>query len=168
MIYRELGSSGISVSAVGLGTWSLSGWAWPGTEEVKAIDGIQAAIDHGVNLLDTAPTYGSGRSEEIVGRAIRGRREKVILATKCGLVYEPRETSTIFCEYKADGTTNRPSETVYLCLQPGITSVLCGARDPEHAIENAAAGEISLCAEEMETVNDLLGAYGGSPDAKTP
>jgi methylglyoxal reductase len=118
MIRRKLGMSGIDVSAVGLGTWSLGGWAWPGTDETKAIDGIHAALDHGVNLIDTAPSYGSGRSEEIVGRAIRGRREKVVLATKCGLIYEPREGSTLFCEYKADGATSRPSETLYLCLRP--------------------------------------------------
>ena len=77
----------------------------------------------GINLLDTAPSYGSGRSEELVGRAIRGRpREKIVLATKCGLVYDcqghDRQKSELFCQYEADGVTTRPSEKIYSCLRP--------------------------------------------------
>jgi methylglyoxal reductase len=87
MLSREIGSSGISASAVGLGTWAIGGWMWGGTDEAAAIDGIRASIDAGVTLIDTAPAYGMGRSEEIVGSAIDGRRDKVVLATKCGLVW---------------------------------------------------------------------------------
>lgn len=84
---REIGSSGIRASAVGLGTWAIGGWMWGGTDEAAAIDAIRASIDSGVSLIDTAPAYGMGRSEEIVGRAIAGRRDEVVLATKCGLVW---------------------------------------------------------------------------------
>ena len=84
---REMGTSGISASAIGLGTWAIGGWMWGGTDETASIGAIQASIDRGVSLIDTAPAYGMGRSEEIVGAAIAGRREKVILATKCGLAW---------------------------------------------------------------------------------
>ena len=84
---RPLGASGIQASVVGLGTWAIGGWMWGGTDKEAAIRAIQAGIDEGIDLVDTAPIYGFGVSEEIVGEAIRGRRDKVVLATKCGLVW---------------------------------------------------------------------------------
>ncbi|WP_406871737.1 aldo/keto reductase [Aminobacter sp. P9b] len=84
-LVRNIGRSGISASGVGLGTWAIGGWMWGGTDEDASIAAIQASIDAGVSLIDTAPAYGLGRSEEIVGKAIRGRRDKVVVATKCGL-----------------------------------------------------------------------------------
>lgn len=88
MLIRPLGESGIEASAVALGTWVSGGWMWGGSEEQESIDAIRAAIDAGITLIDTAPVYGFGRSEELVGRAIEGRRESVIVATKCGLVWD--------------------------------------------------------------------------------
>ncbi len=82
---REIGSSGIFASAVGLGTWAIGGWMWGGTDEAASLKAIEASIDAGISLIDTAPAYGLGRSEELVGQAIAGKRDKVILATKCGL-----------------------------------------------------------------------------------
>jgi len=87
MKYRVLGRSGIEAPVVGLGTWAISGWMWGGTDEAKSIRAIQASIDAGVNLIDTAPAYGLGLAETIVGKAIRGRRDKVLVATKFGLVW---------------------------------------------------------------------------------
>ncbi|MEO5325041.1 aldo/keto reductase [Mesorhizobium sp. CC13] len=84
-LVRNIGRSGISASGVGLGTWAIGGWMWGGTDEDASIGAIQASIDAGVSLIDTAPAYGLGRSEEIVGKAIHGRRDKVVIATKCGL-----------------------------------------------------------------------------------
>ncbi len=72
-------------SAVGLGTWAMGGWMWGGTDEEDSVAAIQASIDDGVTLIDTAPAYGVGLAEEIVGKAIEGRRDKVVIATKCGL-----------------------------------------------------------------------------------
>ena len=85
--HREIGKTGIRASAIGLGTWAIGGWMWGGTDEAESIAAIRAAIDAGVSLIDTAPAYGMGRSEEIVGKAIAGRRDAVVLATKCGLVW---------------------------------------------------------------------------------
>jgi methylglyoxal reductase len=86
-IMREIGSSGVSASAVGLGTWAIGGWMWGGTDEAESISAIHASLDAGVTLIDTAPAYGMGRAEEIVGKALEGRREQAIIATKCGLVW---------------------------------------------------------------------------------
>jgi len=86
MHVRDLGSSGIEASAVGFGAWALGGWMWGGTDGSASIRAIHAAIDHGITLIDTAPMYGFGVSETIVGKAIHDRRDQVVLATKCGLV----------------------------------------------------------------------------------
>ncbi len=89
MKMRPLGSSGIETSVVGLGTWAIGGWMWGGSNENESIATIHAALDAGVNLIDTAPVYGLGRSEIVVGKALKGRRDRVVLATKCGLVCNP-------------------------------------------------------------------------------
>lgn len=87
MEYTELGNSGIQVSRIGLGTWAIGGWMWGGTNERDSIETIRNAVEKGVTLVDTAPVYGMGTSEEIVGRALKrhGLRNDVVLATKCGL-----------------------------------------------------------------------------------
>src|SRR5882757_8542875 len=80
----------LRVSSVAIGTWAIGGWMWGGTNEAESIATIQAAFEHGINLIDTAPVYGFGRSEEIVGRAIAesGLRSQVLIATKAGLQWE--------------------------------------------------------------------------------
>src|SRR6202040_595906 len=80
----------LRVSPVAIGTWAIGGWMWGGTDEAESIATIRAALDHGINLIDTAPAYGFGRSEEIVGRAIaEGKlRSRVVIATKVGLEWK--------------------------------------------------------------------------------
>jgi aryl-alcohol dehydrogenase-like predicted oxidoreductase len=70
---------------VALGTWAIGGWMWGGSDDEDSIRTIQSALDRGINIIDTAPVYGFGHSEEIVGKAIAGRRQNVILATKVGI-----------------------------------------------------------------------------------
>jgi len=96
MLKREIGKSGIKASAVGLGTWAIGGWMWGGTDEAAATDAIKASLDSGISLIDTAPAYGMGRSEEIVGSAIAGRRDDVVLVTKCGLVWHTQKGGYFF------------------------------------------------------------------------
>jgi len=96
MLMRQIGSSGIAASGIGLGTWAIGGWMWGGTDETESVAAIAASIDAGVSLIDTAPAYGMGRSEEIVGKAIAGRRDQVVLATKCGLVWHTRKGNHFF------------------------------------------------------------------------
>jgi aryl-alcohol dehydrogenase-like predicted oxidoreductase len=80
----------LKVSPVAIGTWAIGGWMWGGTDEAESIATIQAAFEHGINIVDTAPVYGFGRSEEIVGRAIAeaGLRSDVLIATKAGLQWD--------------------------------------------------------------------------------
>jgi aryl-alcohol dehydrogenase-like predicted oxidoreductase len=87
MEYSAIAGTSLKVSRVTIGTWAIGGWMWGGTDETESISTIRAALDHGINTIDTAPVYGFGRSEEIVGKAIaEGRlRDKVIIATKVGL-----------------------------------------------------------------------------------
>jgi len=96
MLKRQIGRSGIETSAIGLGSWAIGGWMWGGTDEAQSISAIRASIDAGVSLIDTAPAYGQGLAEEIVGKAIEGRRDKVVLATKCGLVWHVRKGNHFF------------------------------------------------------------------------
>jgi aryl-alcohol dehydrogenase-like predicted oxidoreductase len=83
----------LKVSRIGLGTWAIGGWMWGGTDEAAAIGVIHEAVDRGVTLIDTAPAYGFGRSEEIVGKALAegGRRQRVVIATKVGLDWKAAE-----------------------------------------------------------------------------
>jgi methylglyoxal reductase len=97
MQYRTLGKTDISASAVALGTWAIGGGPWWGdSDDNESIKAIQAAIDGGVTLIDTAPAYGWGHSEEIVGKAVKGRRDKVILSTKCGLWWKDDRGTSFF------------------------------------------------------------------------
>ena len=84
-----IGKSGLTTSRIGLGTWAMGGWMWGGTDEAQSIATIRSAIDRGVTLIDTAPVYGFGRSEEIVGKALEGSlRQTVTIATKVGLAWK--------------------------------------------------------------------------------
>ena len=91
MRYRPLGQPGIEASVVALGAWAIGGWYWGGTDETQSIDAIRAALDAGINFIDTAPVYGLGRSEAIVGKAIAGCRDQVVLASKCGMVWHTQK-----------------------------------------------------------------------------
>jgi aryl-alcohol dehydrogenase-like predicted oxidoreductase len=80
----------LKVSPVAIGTWAIGGWMWGGTDEAESIATIRSAFERGINIVDTAPVYGFGRSEEIVGKAIAdgGLRADVLIATKAGLQWE--------------------------------------------------------------------------------
>src|SRR5260370_35274220 len=87
-----IAGTSLEVSRVALGTWAIGGWMWGGTDEAESIATIRTAVDRGINLIDTAPAYGFGRSEEIVGKAIsEGHlRSRVLIATKAGLEWTTR------------------------------------------------------------------------------
>ena len=89
MRYRELGKSGIDVSVVGFGTWAIGGTDWGRVDDGDSVKAIRRAIDLGVTLFDTAPIYGNGRAESVLGRALGAARKDVVVATKCGPVEGP-------------------------------------------------------------------------------
>jgi aryl-alcohol dehydrogenase-like predicted oxidoreductase len=101
MLTRKLGRSDIEISAMGLGCWAIGGpnlrtsdgenfsqMGWGEVDDAESIRAIHAALDLGVNFIDTANNYGAGHSEVVIGKAIKGRRDKVILATKFGSVFD--------------------------------------------------------------------------------
>ena len=120
---RKLGPSAVHVSPVVFGAWAIGGWMWGGNDEQDSLDAIRASIDHGVNTIDTAAIYGQGYSEELVGRAITGRRDKVVIATKCGRRWDSGKGSDPWTTKDRKGvdvtitSDSRPSSIFYECEQ---------------------------------------------------
>lgn len=97
MEFRKIGNSDLELSVITFGAWAAGGWMWGGTERNEAVNAIKAAYEEGVTSIDTAPIYGQGDSEEIVGEAIKDiHRDKVQLITKFGLRWDSREGSFYF------------------------------------------------------------------------
>lgn len=103
MEYRMLGTTDLRVPVVSFGAWAIGGWMWGGSDDDDAVQAIQAAIDHGVTCIDTAAVYGMGHSETIVGKAIAGRRDQVVIATKCGLRWNLAQGEFYFKSQSRDG-----------------------------------------------------------------
>jgi aryl-alcohol dehydrogenase-like predicted oxidoreductase len=95
MELRSIPGTSLRVSPIAIGTWAIGGWMWGGTDEAESIATIRAAFEHGINIVDTAPVYGFGRSEEIVGKAIAEARLRsdVLIATKAGLQWDGGKVS---------------------------------------------------------------------------
>lgn len=91
---RQLGNSELEITPIGLGAWAMGGGGyaagWGPQNDEESIQTIQRAVDLGINWIDTAPLYGLGRSEEVVGRALKGRAERPYVFTKCSLVWDAR------------------------------------------------------------------------------
>lgn len=95
MKYRKLGKNGPEISVIGFGSWAIGGgWAsgWGEQDDQISGESVRAALDAGVTFYDTAAVYGLGHSEVVIGQALKGDRDKVILATKCGLVWDENGT----------------------------------------------------------------------------
>lgn len=94
---RKLGASSVEASVITFGAWAIGGWMWGGADRKEALDAIRASFDHGITSIDTAPAYGQGLSEEIVGEAIRGlKRDKIQILTKFGLRWDTSEGEFFF------------------------------------------------------------------------
>ena len=120
---RPLGNSDVRVTPIIFGAWAIGGWMWGGNDERDSIDAIRASIDAGVTTIDTAAIYGFGYSEELVARAIAGRRDRVVLATKCGMRWDSEEGSDPWPQKDNEGRdvvirkNARPDSIAYECEQ---------------------------------------------------
>ena len=96
MLTRKLGQTDLNLTVIGFGAWAIGGgdykFGWGPQDDEDSIKSIHEALDAGVNWIDTAPIYGLGRSEQVVGKALKGIRQEVILATKCGIVWDANRT----------------------------------------------------------------------------
>jgi aryl-alcohol dehydrogenase-like predicted oxidoreductase len=102
MEFKTLGKSDVKVTPIAFGAWAIGGWMWGGAEENAALRAIRASYDHGITTIDTAPVYGFGRSEELVGRGMQGiSRDKYQILTKFGLNWETPQG-----EFYFDSTDN--------------------------------------------------------------
>jgi aryl-alcohol dehydrogenase-like predicted oxidoreductase len=145
MLKRRLGRSNLEVSAMGLGCWAMGGpWTydgepagWGGVDDAESIRAIHCALEAGINLFDTAANYGCGRSEQILGQAVAGRRNKVILATKFGYVID--ETTRIVTKNDEDvvGRIRRECEASLRRLKSDYIDLYQFHKD-EYAPEKAA------------------------------
>jgi len=96
MEYKSLGKSDIKVSELAFGAWAIGGWLWGGADAKDAIEAVETAIDNGMTTIDTAAVYGFGLSEELVGKAVRGKRDKVQILTKFGLIWDEKKGKFYF------------------------------------------------------------------------
>ena len=104
MELRTLGKSDVKVTPMAFGAWAIGGWMWGGAEETEAINAIRAAYEAGITTIDTAPVYGFGKSEELVGRAMEGiQRDKYQILTKFGMNWENEEGEYFFDSTDNDG-----------------------------------------------------------------
>lgn len=95
MLKRRIGTTELEASVIGYGCWVISGSDfWTGTGDESSIKAVQTAYDMGINFFDVAPVYGFGHAEELLGKALKGKRGKVIIASKCGLVWDDQKRIT--------------------------------------------------------------------------
>lgn len=173
MLQRMLGKSGLEVGALGMGCWAIGGpWTWdqPGedpypagwgdTDDEESIRAIHTAIDLGVSFFDTAANYGAGHSEVVLGRALKGKRDKVVIATKFGhIVNEEKKTvhrdhDQIIKNVRTDVENSlRRLQTDFI----DIYQLHAGDYDPKHALE------LQIILEELVTAGKIRW-YGWSTD----
>lgn len=131
---RPLGKSELHVPVVIFGAWAVGGWNWGGSDDDEAVRAIQAAIDRGMSAIDTAPVYGFGRSERVVGRALVGRRDRAIVMTKVGLRWDD-EGGDFFFQADDGGVVRR----VHRSLRPASVK-----REVEQSLQRLGVDVLDL------------------------
>jgi len=96
MELRKLGQSDLQVSVIAFGAWAIGGWMWGGSDARDAVKALEAAIDTGMTTIDTASVYGFGLSEELTGKAVKGKRDRVQILTKFGMSWDEKEGDFFF------------------------------------------------------------------------
>ena len=103
MEYRKLGETSLKITPIAFGAWAAGGWMWGGTDQQEAVAAIRRSVELGVTTIDTAPVYGFGLSEQIVGEAIRGMRDRVEILTKFGMRWDTTRGQFAFDSQDAQG-----------------------------------------------------------------
>jgi aryl-alcohol dehydrogenase-like predicted oxidoreductase len=104
MELRQLGNSTVKVTPIAFGAWAIGGWMWGGAEETDAIRALKTSYDIGITTIDTAPAYGFGKSEELIGKAMAGiRRDSYQILTKFGMNWETAQGEYFFDTADNDG-----------------------------------------------------------------
>ena len=137
---RKLGFTDLQLTTIGLGTWAIGGpwdYGWGPQRDEDSLRTIEEALDYGINWIDTAPAYGLGHSETIVGQALRGRRDQVIVATKCGRVWDDPGAGHIFGRLKAASVRREAEESLRRLGVEVIDLYQIHWPDPEEDIEEA-------------------------------
>jgi len=186
MEVRQLGRVGPTVSAIGLGCMPMSG-VYGNTTDAEGIAAIHRALDLGISLLDTADVYGNGHNEQLVGRAIRGRRDEVVLATKFGNVRDAagrpagisgrpeyvREACEASLARLGVDTIDLPGQVALAWLlsrRPWIVPIP-GTKRTAYVEDNALAPQLTLTASDQERLDALSAEVQGSRyggDGRTP
>jgi aryl-alcohol dehydrogenase-like predicted oxidoreductase len=120
---RTLGKSDLQITPIIFGAWAIGGWMWGGSDEDESVQAIESAIASGVNCIDTAAIYGMGHSEQLVAKAIKGKRDKLIIATKCGMRWDSDEGSEPWPQKNNQGEdviirkNSKPQSIMHECEQ---------------------------------------------------
>ena len=167
MEYRKLGGTDLVVSAIGIGSWELGGTQYGPIDEDEAVRAIYRGLDLGVTCVDTAPVYGCGHAEEVLGRALPARRHEIVLVTKCGLDWDEKQQVT------RDGSRGRVlgglEESLRRLKTDYVDAFLVHWPDPERGVDEGlramqeilasgkarAVGVSNFSVEQMTIARDL-------------
>ncbi|MGH7716862.1 MAG: aldo/keto reductase, partial [Vulcanimicrobiaceae bacterium] len=166
MRYRTLGRTGFKVSEIGFGTWGLGGDAYGPIDDCQARECLAAALDRGINFFDTSDLYGAGRSETLLGSALRGARENAIIATKAGLLPHsgftmPQDLSPTHLRQALEASLRRlvtDHVELYLLHSPDLSSLRANTEIFETLEELRDAGKVRALGLSARSPADALEA----------
>ncbi len=139
MAYRTLAPSGLRVSVIGFGTWAVGGIKWGETDPEEALEVMHHALDRGINLFDTAPVYGRGRSETLLGKVAEERRDELVIATKAGL--RIRRDGSFCCDTRPEAL-QEDLDRSRTRLQSDTIDLLQVHWPPEEGLSSAALSKL--------------------------
>ncbi len=144
---RQLEKYGPMLTEIGLGTWAIGGpweWGWGPQDDQESIKTIHKALDLGINWIDTAASYGLGHSEEVIGKALKGKRQNVYIATKCGLVWDESKEGKVKNNGQPDSILKEAENSLKRLQTDYIDLYQIHWPDPRTAVEDSWRAMIKL------------------------